>query len=117
MSQCSVEDRIKVKPLAARDEKPCEWDSIGGLFLIPGCSGTARYAVAYWGYGGHFCEQHAHLLVEQPSACQELVPCTEHDTCDYESCGESAVYARTGAMADFTLCPAHNHQFQLGRKL
>lgn len=41
MSQCSAENRIKVKPIAAQDEKSCEWDSITGLFPIPGCSGQA----------------------------------------------------------------------------
>ena len=112
ISQCSTEDRIKVKPLAARDEKGCEWDSITGLFLIPGRSGTSRYAVAYWRCGGHFCEQHACLVVEQSGACEELVPVTEPETCDSEFCGASAIYARTGAFADFALCPAHTLQIQ-----
>ena len=114
ISQCSTEDRIKVKPLAVQDEKSCERDSITGLFPIPGCSGTAHYAVAYWGCGGHICEQHARLKVERFGPCVELVPVTEHETCDYESCGASAIYARTGAFADFSLCPAHTLQIQLG---
>ena len=112
MGRCSAEDRIKVNPLAAQHEKSCEWDSITGLFLIPGCSGTASYAVACWGCGGHFCEQHARLVVEQSGACEELVPVTEYETCDYECCGACAIYARTGAIADFALCPAHTLQIQ-----
>ncbi len=114
MSHCSAEDRIKVNPLAARNEKSCEWDSIAGLFRVPGCSGTARYAATYWAFDGHYCEQHARLQVERSGPCVELVPVTEHEICEYEPCGASAIYVRREAVDDFALCPAHSLQLQQG---
>lgn len=114
MCECSADGRIRVKPLDAQDEKPCEWDSITGLSLIPGCRGLARYAVSHWCCGGHFCGQHGHLEAQRFGPSEELVPLAEGETWVCESCAAPAVYARTGAFADFTLCPAHTLQWQLG---